>query len=238
MLLFLICILFSETKFVCSISTQEEWSFNPSYLQPSEQFGRAIATDGSFVFVGNRVSSSTTSSTTISYVRVYKKIASSYDLHQTLTGQTGSLFGVSVAVNGNTAVVGAPKYLDGLIFKGAVYLYEYDLRSWQQIMVIIPSSETFTSASTSSLSAFTTPAPVEKKGSKSKNNQGDIVASYWLGFGATSFGWSAAVVDNMYIAVSAPDASPRGNKNEMIFLIGDMNDVCLIFCRSCRCVCA
>jgi len=56
---------------------------------------------------------------------------------QELTGPTNLSFGASVALSGNTAVVGAPSYTGG--YPGAAYVFTRTSRGWVQAAILTPS---------------------------------------------------------------------------------------------------
>ena len=161
-----------------------DWSLVPPTSTAYEKFGYTVAIDGSFVVVG------ITEASTTSRVYIYKKTTTpnaTYTLEATLTGQTGSHFGSSVAIHGSTIVVGAPNYLiNSTEYIGAVYMYTYSGSTWSEYAVIDGSTGSFSPSGH-------TPA-----------------ATSLVGVSGDMFGSSVAVLHEQYMAVGAKSANLAG----------------------------
>lgn len=102
-------------------------------------FGYSVAVDGDTMVVGEAKSGDRT----IPAVRVYRKVESVWELEATLRGdntEVGDYFGSSVAIQGNTVVVGAigeesngsSPADNSFRIAGAVYVFEKTGGMWQQ----------------------------------------------------------------------------------------------------------
>jgi hypothetical protein len=101
--------------------------------QPSDEFGDAVAIDGDTVVVGAEAAQVNGNPTGAAYVFV-KPTSGWTGMTQTATltpSDQAGLFGASVAVSGNTVVVGAPwTTINGDQQEGAVYVYVKPATGW------------------------------------------------------------------------------------------------------------
>ena len=128
--------------------TQGNWYFQarltPTDLQPDDNFGYSVAIDGDYIIVGARGEDpGNISAAGSAYIFVRSQTGSwphpvygsTWAQQKKLTGQTGVnyFFGSTVAIDGLTAVVGAPRENQSqLTGAGAVYVFVRSGTSWSQ----------------------------------------------------------------------------------------------------------
>jgi hypothetical protein len=104
----------------------------------ADVFGYAVALDGDTALVGVPGASSSTGS-----AYVFVRTAGVWTVQQVLTpsdGATGDEFGVAVALDGDTALVGADRHdLSGGSFSGAAYVFTRTGSTWSQQAELAPS---------------------------------------------------------------------------------------------------
>src|SRR5579862_5470949 len=101
------------------------------------EFGNALASSGTTLLVGDEFWNVNPSRTTLGNAYVFTLTNGRWAEQAELTASDGKaydLFGSSVAVNGNLAVVGAPDHNK----TGAVYLYTQSGGKWTQTQEIMP----------------------------------------------------------------------------------------------------
>ncbi|HPF37572.1 MAG TPA: FG-GAP repeat protein [Phycisphaerae bacterium] len=125
----------------------DECEFSPSFLadftQPSSafnEFGNAVAIDGDFAVVGDLEDDERAQNAGAAYI--FKRVNGVWTQVTKLTlasGQQNDYFGCSVAIDGDTAMVGAYwEDPNGVFNGGAVYVYEEADGSWPQVAMITP----------------------------------------------------------------------------------------------------
>lgn len=99
---------------------------------PTDDFGGAVALDGDTAIVGAVDSAGATGA-----AYVFVRSGSTWSVQQVLTaadGVPGDLFGAAVAVNGDTALVGAQTHAG----TGAAYLFTRSGTTWTQAQELLP----------------------------------------------------------------------------------------------------
>lgn len=106
-----------------------------SVLRPSDpsfgdEFGTAIAIDGDRALIGAPSANGGMPDSGAAYIfefdgKVWRETAKLF----AIDGAASDLFGDSVSLNGNRAVIGAPRHDSS---RGAVYVFEFDGSEWQQ----------------------------------------------------------------------------------------------------------
>ena len=111
---------------------------------PQEVFGRSVAISGDTVVVGAYLDDDNGSNSGSAYIYERNHLGTNnWGQFKKLTahdGASGDRFGISVAISGNTIVVGAFGNNDNGPFSGSTYVYERNLRNpnnWGQIKKII-----------------------------------------------------------------------------------------------------
>jgi hypothetical protein len=112
------------------------WSLQTTITPPGGvtpyNFGSAVAIDGDTLVVGDPDADTVLGSAT-GFAAVYARSGSSWSLQATLTapgGANGDMFGSSVAVDGERAVVGAPLSAAYVAAGGAAYVFQRTGTSW------------------------------------------------------------------------------------------------------------
>lgn len=110
---------------------------NGTRLGESYFSGQGVDVDGDFMVATGRQSS-----TEDDRVYIFKRVGGTWQDMQTITPsdwQSGDQFGQSVAIDGNTIVVGALGDTNGSTSSGSVYVYDYDsdLDEWLQTQKLI-----------------------------------------------------------------------------------------------------
>lgn len=101
-----------------------------------ERFGYSVAMSGNRIAVGAPFIGENTDPSTPAYVFERNGDGSWSGAHLTpADGSIGGVFGYSIALSGDTAIVGAPHDGGrvGAITAGAAYVFQYDGNSWQQV---------------------------------------------------------------------------------------------------------
>lgn len=109
---------------------------------PSDNFGEAVAIDGDTVIV-SAISDDLGTGNNQGSAYIFVRNGTSWSQQQKLTAsdsEDGDNFGISVAINGNTAVVGVPyDVIGGIITQGSVYVYTRNGTTWSEQQHIIGS---------------------------------------------------------------------------------------------------
>ena len=112
----------------------QQAELTPSDGEPSDEFGRSVALDGSTLVVGAPFHSASLGQGDQGAAYVFVQNGTTWSQQAELLasdGQEGDLFGFSVAVSGNTAVVGA-RYHPGGAGPGAAYVFLQNGTAWSQ----------------------------------------------------------------------------------------------------------
>jgi len=115
---------------------QKLWAFDTSYDgAPGDEYGRSVAVDGNVIVAGAPGYRSDKGAVYISESANYGQSWSFTKLNNPL-GTADNLFGWSVAISGNTVVVGAPlKYNEQ---RGAAYVFVRDNTTWGLAQELVP----------------------------------------------------------------------------------------------------
>ena len=109
---------------------------------PSDNFGEAVAIDGDTVIV-SAISDDLGTGNNQGSAYIFIRNGTTWSQQQKLTAsdsENGDNFGISVAINGNTAVVGVPyDVIGGVITQGSVYVYVRNGTTWSEQQHIIGS---------------------------------------------------------------------------------------------------
>jgi len=126
------------------------WSFQQALTAPdgleSDRFGWSVAVSGTTAIVGSQLASAAANHSGAVYVFVRYGTNSTWSLEAKLEApdpQEYHLFGNSVAIDGNTVVVGAPSDTDNGFYAGAVYVYTRSGTVWTlQQKILAPDGAT------------------------------------------------------------------------------------------------
>ncbi len=105
-----------------------------------DTFGQSIALTERFLVIGAPHSNAPSEDSGSVYV--YQREESSWQFHSKLTakdGTAGDLFGISVAIDGNTILIGADLNDQLAENAGAVYAFEFDGKQWLQQAKLVAS---------------------------------------------------------------------------------------------------
>jgi hypothetical protein len=100
---------------------------------PSDNFGRAVAVSGDLVVIGAKGNDDKGPSSGSAYV--FRRSGSNWYQEAKLVasdGETGDLFGWSVAISGDTVLVGAKEDDEKEANAGAAYVFRYEGGIWKQ----------------------------------------------------------------------------------------------------------
>lgn len=117
---------------LCLLGTDWECEppLQPAGGQPGGQFGRSVAVDDDWLFVGAPFANGS------GIVYVYRRDGGSLTLKQALTASDaarGDQFGLTLALNGDLLIVGAPNNVGtGGSLSGAVYVFNWNGETWVQ----------------------------------------------------------------------------------------------------------
>lgn len=114
--------------------------FKPEDTEAGE-FGRSVAFDGDRVVVGD-ANDPTTMVSYIGGAYVFARDDEDWTREASFTTGAQDLFGTSVAVDGETVLVGAPFAEPDENQTGAVYVYEFVDESWERQAVLSPADST------------------------------------------------------------------------------------------------
>jgi len=106
--------------------------------EEDDNFGWAVAIDGDYAIVGSRYDDDDGYSSGSAYV--YKREGTTWNFQAKLlptVGYEGANFGWAVAIDGDYAIIGAPRY--GYIDRGCAYIFKRDGTAWTQQAWIYPS---------------------------------------------------------------------------------------------------
>ncbi|MCB9853442.1 MAG: hypothetical protein H6819_10135 [Phycisphaerales bacterium] len=129
----------------CNINTLPDECELPGELQmltaddgiASDWFGNSVSIDGDVLAVGTRAGAG--GSTGNGAVYVFRNIDGVWQQEAKLTATDtapGDQFGVSVCLDGDTLVVGAPRDDDIAFNAGSAYIFRHDGDNWQQIATL------------------------------------------------------------------------------------------------------
>lgn len=107
--------------------------FTAPDAKPGDAFGQSIALTESFLVIGAPKSDALGVDSGAAYI--YKRESDTWRYQTKITasdGAAGDLFGISVALDGNTILVGADLHDEKAENAGAVYVYVLDDNQWQQ----------------------------------------------------------------------------------------------------------
>jgi hypothetical protein len=119
----------------------QRYRFRPDDNEDRDEFGRAVAFDSDRVIVGD-VHSPTMEVSWIGGAYVFEREGTGWTQAAALGTDAQDLFGTSVAVDGDTALVGAPYAEPDEEKTGAVYVYERVDSTWQRQGVLAPATAT------------------------------------------------------------------------------------------------
>ena len=100
--------------------------------KPGDAFGQSIALTERFLVIGAPHSDAPNKDSGSAYV--FQRTQNTWQFHTKLTavdGASGDLFGISVAIDGNTILVGADLHDEKAEKAGAVYAYVFDGKQWR-----------------------------------------------------------------------------------------------------------
>lgn len=110
----------------------EVLEINPSDAGANDEFGRCVAIDGDYAFVGAPKQMQ-------GRVYVYQRVAGTWmqvDKLSSPTPQNGERFGTSCAILGNTAVITAQRFNGGAQSTGKASVFELNMGTWSEIQVL------------------------------------------------------------------------------------------------------
>ena len=102
--------------------------------------GSSVDLDNNRAIVGARNGFGTSAQTGSAYIFNYDTVTNVWSDTKILASDSSGLdlFGVSVSLHGNRALVGAYNTRDNNVRSGSVYLYEYDGNDWNEVIKYIP----------------------------------------------------------------------------------------------------
>jgi len=113
-----------------AVAQQVEAEWLPSPSSPPGQFSHALAISDPWILAGEAGPSQ---------AHFFRRTPSGWRLHQTVRGDIyASLFGMTVAIDGDTAVVGAPKWDNGSGARGRVHVFELRGDDWELVQGFLP----------------------------------------------------------------------------------------------------
>jgi len=122
----------------------EETQLVGPVVQGGDSFASAVASAGDIVLVGAPGDDSGGTDVGAAYVYRYDPLSMTWSAPLKLTasdGASGDLFGTSVALGGDVAIIGAPGDDDSGSWSGSVYVFRYDIptQSWSQEAKLVAS---------------------------------------------------------------------------------------------------
>ena len=111
----------------------------PDDVKPSDNFGNCVALSGDFLIVGANLGDGKVANTGAAYIFQFED--GSWQQKQKLAPndlKAADQFGYSVAVSGNTAIVGAYQGDDKVANTGTAYIFQFEDGSWQQKQKLAP----------------------------------------------------------------------------------------------------
>lgn len=116
-----------------------------SDAQAGDQFGSAVALDGTTLVIGANYRGEQAAAAGAAYVYVWN--GTNWVFQQKLLptaaeADANDIFGTSVAISGNTAVVGAPYDSDTVSFAGAAYVFVRNGTTWTEQAKLVASDAT------------------------------------------------------------------------------------------------
>ena len=124
--------------FLGALSSAQTWMSElvASDASAQDNFGSAVATDGSYFVVGSPMTDLGASNLGAGQAYVYRQYASGWVEEARLQPSdpvAAGMFGSAVAIDGNTIAVGAPGAQINGVPQGAVYIFERVGTSWPQV---------------------------------------------------------------------------------------------------------
>ena len=110
--------------------------------QAGDLFGSAVALDGNFALVG-APTASTFNTSSPGFAVLFQKSGDTWnevDHFSASDGSNNNKFGAAVALQGDTALIGAPQSDDGAINTGATYIFQSTNGNWGQSAKLTPSA--------------------------------------------------------------------------------------------------
>ena len=110
--------------------------------QAGDLFGSSVALDGNFALVG-APTASTFSTSSPGFAVLFQKSGETWNEVSRFSASDGSnnnKFGAAVALQGDTALIGAPQSDDGAINTGATYIFKSTNGNWGQSAKLTPSA--------------------------------------------------------------------------------------------------
>ncbi len=129
---------FALVLLVGTTASAQSWlrEFIAADAAPDDVYGSSVAVDQSLLVVGAPWADATGTTLDSGRAYVYRQLGSSWVEEARLTPSdptTAGLFGVSVAMMGNTIAVGAPGARAGGVPQGAVYMFERVGGAWTEV---------------------------------------------------------------------------------------------------------
>ena len=107
---------------------------------PSDNFGRAVAVAGSVAVIGAKGTND--NGPNAGSVYIFRRSGSNWHEETKLVasdGESGDLFGWSVAISGDTVLVGAAADDEKALNAGAAYVFQYENGTWRQKLKLMAS---------------------------------------------------------------------------------------------------
>ncbi|MCV2886321.1 FG-GAP repeat protein [Aestuariibacter sp. AA17] len=112
---------------------KQQHIFTAPDAKPGDAFGQSIALTDNFLVIGAPRNDASGNDSGAAYI--YKRENGAWHYQTKITasdGAQGDLFGISVAIDDNTILVGADLHDDKAEKAGAVYVYVHDKNTWKQ----------------------------------------------------------------------------------------------------------
>lgn len=184
------------------------WSLLSSLTAPSQQdndkFGQAVATDGTFAYIG--APNHDTLLSNGGAVFVYDTAGQLSDTIGSASLQSNSTFGSALAIDGQHLLVGAPSYIHLSVPSGAAELFTSDGSQWTSNGLTLPAGLT---ANESFGAAVALSMPFGAIGSPDRSEVSSLSGGGWL------VGYEGTELD-----VDLNGAAP-GNDLSLVYVAGD-----------------
>ena len=102
----------------------------PSDAESYDQFGHSVAISGNTVVVGSRLDDDNGDASGSVYIYQFDETSWIQTKLNASDGESGDYFGHSVAISGDTVVVGAYGDDDNGVNSGSAYIYRFDRKNW------------------------------------------------------------------------------------------------------------
>jgi hypothetical protein len=196
--------------------------------QASAELGSAVALDGTTLLIGASVDSQLAAGAGAAYVYVVS--GGNWTLQKKLMAvdagaDAGDVFGTSVAISGDTAIVGAPYDSDVAAYAGAAYVFVRTGTSWSQQAKLVADDAAASALAGQSVSLSGDSAVVGAYGDATKGASAGA-AYVWTRTGTTwtkqqklyasdaavsaQFGYSASIVGNALAIGANGDSGGKG----------------------------